>query len=81
MSYVQRLDKGRWKARYRGPDGRERSKTFALERDAREFLSIQSAALATGKWADPAQGKTTLKEWSDRWLSTVVHLKTQTSLF
>ncbi len=34
--------------------------------------------IATGKWADPARGKITFKEWSDLWLSTVVHLKTQT---
>ena len=36
---VDRLDSGKWRARYTGPDGRRRSATFKTKSDARAWLS------------------------------------------
>jgi hypothetical protein len=43
----------RWRARYRDPSGRERSKSFARKVDAEQFLvSIEDAKLR-GAYVDP----------------------------
>lgn len=34
MAHVEKRGAGRWRARYRDPDGRERSRTFARRVDA-----------------------------------------------
>jgi hypothetical protein len=45
----------RWRARYRDPSGRERSKSFARKVDAERFLvSIEDAKLR-GAYVDPAE--------------------------
>lgn len=38
----------RWRARYRGPDGRERNKTFTRKVDAQRWLAEQKARMARG---------------------------------
>ena len=40
MAHVQKRG-SRWRARYRGPDGRERSRTFARKRNAESWLIDQ----------------------------------------
>ena len=37
-----------WRARYRGPDRRERSKSFARKADAERWLAQQRALMAQG---------------------------------
>jgi hypothetical protein len=54
----------RWRARYRGPDGRERSKTFDRRVDADRWLAGVSFAIARGEWTDPARARVTLGDWS-----------------
>ncbi len=46
MAHIDKRGPGRWRARYRGPDGRERSKTFN-----RPYATIRGArfrSLAAG---------------------------------
>jgi Phage integrase, N-terminal SAM-like domain len=50
-------------ARYRGPDGRERSKQFAKRGDAERFLSVAEVTKAEGSWVDPARGRMCLRDW------------------
>jgi len=50
-------------ARYRGPDGRERSKQFAKRGDAERFLSVAEVTKAEGSWIDPARGRMRLRDW------------------
>lgn len=38
MAHIERRGPGRWRARYRGPDGKERSRTFDRKADAERFL-------------------------------------------
>lgn len=74
MAHVERRRRnGRsaWRARYRAPDGRERSKSFARRADAERFLTAVEASKLRGEWVDPVLGRTRLREWLDTWLDTV----------
>ncbi|MGH2718638.1 MAG: tyrosine-type recombinase/integrase [Actinomycetota bacterium] len=78
MSHIQRRGKSRWRARYIGPDGRERSRTFERRVDAERFLAGVDTDIARGGWVDPKLGKVTFGAWAQQWQSTVVHLKPKT---
>lgn len=78
MAHVERRGQGRWRARYRGPDGRERSKTFDRRVDAERWLAGVAVARARGEWVDPALGRTTLAEWTERWWPTTANLRPST---
>src|SRR5437899_12857590 len=59
-----------WRARYRGPDGAERSRTFARKTDAEAFLTKVENSKLRGEWVDPSLGKTRVREFADQWLAT-----------
>jgi integrase len=48
---------GRYRVRYRDPNGKERSKTFEFRRDARRFQSVVEEELARSMWVDPRAGR------------------------
>lgn len=68
----------RWRARYRGPDGRERSKSFARRTDAEQFLAQVEVDKSRGAWIDPTRGQLPFADWANRWLRTTTHLKPKT---
>ncbi len=78
MAHVERRGQGRWRARYRGPDGRERSRTFGRRVDAERWLASVETAVARGEWLDPARSAMLLNEWADRWLDTRTDLRPTT---
>lgn len=57
-----------WLARYRGPDGRERSKAFQRKVDADRWLRGELAKADRGLWVDPSAGDVSFAEWSNGWL-------------
>ena len=57
MAHIEKREVGRYRVRYRGPDGKERSKTFVLRRDARRFQSVVEEELARSMWVDPRAGR------------------------
>jgi hypothetical protein len=59
-----------WRARYRAPDGAERSRTFARRSDAEAFLTKVEDSKLRGEWVDPSLGKTCVREYADQWLTT-----------
>src|SRR5215207_6001558 len=67
--FVEKRANGRWRARYRGPDGRERSKTFDRRVDADRWVAGVSFAIARGEWTDPARARVTVGDWSRQWLT------------
>ena len=67
-----------WRARYRGPDRRERSKSFARKADAERWLTQQRALMAQGDWTDPALGRITFGEYTLAWLDSRADLKPKT---
>ena len=57
-----------WRARFNGPDGRQRSKSFERKVDAERWLRAELGKLDRGEWLDPQAGRLTVGEWSDIWL-------------
>jgi integrase len=68
-----------WRARYYGPDGRERSKSFKRKGDAERWLSQQRSFIVQGDWTEPALGRLTFGEYVNAWLDSRTDLKPKTS--
>jgi integrase len=68
MAHIQKHGR-RWQARYRGPDGRERTKLHDRKADAERWLAAQQTKIAHGEWADPALARVTVKAWGEDWLA------------
>jgi integrase len=68
----------RWRARYRDPAGRERSKSFARKIDAERFLVSVEDAKLRGAYVDPAAGRVAFSEWAEWWERTTVSLRPNT---
>jgi integrase len=71
MAHIERRGPRKYRARYRGPDGKERSKTFYRERDAAVWLASVETSKHRGEWIDPTLGKTTFEAWSTDWFDTL----------
>ena len=52
-----------WVARYRVPDGKERSRSFERRSDAERWITGQEASKLTGAWVDPTLGRMTFGDW------------------
>ncbi|WP_422751829.1 tyrosine-type recombinase/integrase [Micromonospora sp. WMMD708] len=61
----------RYRVRYIGPDGRERSESFPdrRKRDASAFLAQVQADILKGTYVDPDAGRVTFRKYADEWLS------------
>jgi integrase len=64
---------GRWKVRYRSPDGRQRSKTLPTKTLANKFAATVEADLHRGQWTDPQLGRRTFGEVAGEWQLAQVH--------
>ncbi len=78
MAHVEKRGPGRWRARYRGPDGRERSQTFDRKVDADRWLAQVETDKARGQWVDPAHGRITFAPWFAEWMATGTDLRPNT---
>ncbi len=67
-----------WRARYHGPDGRERNRTFRRKADAERWLGQQRSLIAQGDWTNPARGRITFGEYALAWLDSRADLKPKT---
>jgi len=68
----------RWEARYRDTSGRQRTRTFDFEADAKAFLSTVEADVIRGMWVDPSGARLGFDEWIADWWSTTTHLRRST---
>ena len=75
---VQKTPNGRWKARYRAPDGRTRSKTWDRKTDAERWLRAELGRRDRGEWVDPKLGKTRFGEWAVTVMGTRLHTRAST---
>ena len=73
MAHIEKRGQGRWRARYRGPDGRERSQTFERRVDAERFLTGVEHSKLVGAYVDPEAGRVTFGGYAEEWLATRVH--------
>lgn len=62
-----------FRARYRGADGVQHSRTFRTRKQAEAWVKAQQVARDQGGWLDPALGRTVYGEWADEWLDEVVN--------
>jgi integrase len=76
MSIARRGDS--WRARYYGPDGRQRGRSFKRKSDAERWLAQQRSYIAQGDWTDPARGRITFGEYTLAWLDSRTDLKPKT---
>lgn len=74
----KRAGEVRWYARYRQPDGTQRTKVFARKLDAERFLITTESSKMQGSYVDPARSRLTVGEWSTQWLDGQTHLKPST---
>ena len=57
-----------YRVRWRGPDGKERNKTFQKKVEADRFCAIVSADLVKGQYVDPDAGKIPFETYARRWI-------------
>ncbi len=69
MGYTQKQPNGKYRARWRDPDGRLRSKNFARERDAARHLRSTEVAIDQGRYMDEAGGKLLFAEWAEHYFA------------
>jgi len=78
VSSIRRKPSGKWEARYRDPDGRQRGHTFPTKIEARRFLERVGADMQRGGWVDPRRGQVTLGAYADLWLAHRPDLRPRT---
>jgi integrase len=63
----------RYRARYVGPDGTEKSKSFpdGQKRIAEKWLSGIEADMSRGQYIDPRAGRLTVRQHAERWLASL----------
>lgn len=62
----------RYRARYVGPDGTEKSKSFPdrQKRLADQWLAHIEADMARGQYIDPRAARITFQQYTERWVAT-----------
>lgn len=66
MAHVQKRG-NKWQARYRGPDGKERTRRFDAKRDAERWLREKATSVDRGDWVDPTYGRIPFGAWAAEW--------------
>lgn len=64
---IKRKPDGKYQARWRDPDGRQRAKSFARRVDAEKFMATVVVKMSTGTYVDPMAGRETVGIYADRW--------------
>lgn len=71
MASATKRGQGKWLGRYRGPDSRERTKTFPTKGEAMAWAQTQELRIRSGAWNDPARGRVTLASFAPQWFETL----------
>lgn len=66
MGSVDRWKTG-YRARWRSPDRKSRSKVFARKFDATAFLATVEHTKQTGNYVDPAAGRVPFRQYAEEW--------------
>ena len=72
MAHIQDRGKDverRWQARYRDPDGNERTKAFRRKGDAQRWIDEKTADMLTGRYVDPKAGRVRLEAYAREWFA------------
>jgi integrase len=63
MASITKIADGKYRARYRTPDGASRSKTFSRKVDAERFLTTVEASKIVGEYVDRAAGRVAFRTY------------------
>ena len=74
----RKLDSGKYKYGFQGPDRKWHYKTHGRKESAERWLRDQLTALDRGEWIDPRIRRTTVAEFAERWFESTAHLKPKT---
>ena len=69
FGHVEHLPSGKWRARYTGPDGIRRSRSFRTKTDARAWLASTSADVTRKAWKAPEHGRRTVGAYAADYLT------------
>lgn len=69
MASIKKRADGKWRARYRDPDGREHARHFARKVDAQAYLDRVTADVVSGSYVDPRAGRVTFGRFAVDWLA------------
>lgn len=87
MASIKQRPDGTYRARYRGPDGKEYAKHFKYKNGSRsepelgsaqEWLDEATSSIRNNSWVDPHTSKMTVGEWLDKWIAGYASNKSQT---
>lgn len=67
MGHILTTPAGSYRANWRDPTGRQRAKTFATKRAARDYLARVESEKAQGSYVDPRAGRRRLVEYAEQW--------------
>lgn len=67
-------DRDSWRGAYRDESGRQHTKSFKRQVDAKRWVATEEAKLVRGDWIDPAAGKVTFAAFYADWAPSQVWL-------
>ncbi|GAA4862288.1 tyrosine-type recombinase/integrase [Actinomycetospora straminea] len=67
---IHRTPEGTYRAKWRDPSNRQRSKNFTTRREAKTFLAEQETAKARGQYVDPQAGRLRFAVHAQAWLDS-----------
>jgi integrase len=70
VGFVDKTPEGRYRAYFRDPAGKQRSKTFRTKRDATAFLAEVENSKSRGTYVFPHAGRLPFGEHARRWMAT-----------
>lgn len=73
MASITKRPDGRYRVRWRDPDGKERAKHFRRKTDADTFAANVEADVSRGVYVDPALGRVTVAQFAEEWRGTQLH--------
>jgi integrase len=73
MGSVDKWKRGGYRARWRAPDGKSRSRVFARRADAKAFLATVENSKQIGTYIDPAAGRVPFRVYAEEWRQVQPH--------
>lgn len=70
MSFIDKTPEGRYRAYFRDPAGKQRSKTFRTKKDATAFLAEIETAKTRGAYVSPHAGRVLFADHAAQWMAT-----------
>lgn len=70
MGFINATSNGGWRAFWRDPAGKQRSKTFRTKKEAKSFLAKLETDKSQGSYVSPHAGRVLFGDHSERWVQT-----------